>query len=207
MLVKLFESVHIDNLKILRSLIHSKDDLPLLEGSTKKRVSVDVLRRKIVLLFISDLDIISEELLALIRIYGDTDRMKQDRQYEVVWLPMTDRHVPWSAAKEETFNRLASTMPWYSLYHPSLMEPAVIKYIREAWHFDKKPILVVLDGQGKVVCPNALHMIWIWGRLAFPFTSNREEALWRDETWRVEFLVDEIDPNTLTWVSLRLEIY
>ncbi|XP_074576161.1 protein SIEVE ELEMENT OCCLUSION B-like [Curcuma longa] len=202
MLVKLFESVHFDNLKILRALIHSKDDLPLVEGSTKRRVSVDVLRRKIVVLLISDLDIIREELLTLIQIYKDTNRMKEEeRQYEIVWLPMTDRHVPWSAAKEEIFNRLASTMPWYSLYHPSLMEPAVVKYIREVWRFDKKPILVVLDGQGKVVSPNALHMMWIWGRLAFPFTSNREEALWRDETWRLELLVDEIDPAVLTWAS------
>ncbi|XP_042413443.1 protein SIEVE ELEMENT OCCLUSION B-like [Zingiber officinale] len=201
MLVKLFESVHFDNLKILRSLIHSKDDLPLVEGSTKRRVSVDVLRRKIVVLLISDLDIIHEELLTLIQIYSHTNRMKEERQYEIVWLPMTDRHVPWSAAKEEAFNRLASAMPWYFLNHPSLMEPAVVKYIREVWQFDKKPILVVLDGQGKVVCPNALHMIWIWGRLAFPFTSNREEALWKDETWRLELLVDEIDPAVLTWVS------
>ncbi|KAG6490651.1 hypothetical protein ZIOFF_051961 [Zingiber officinale] len=201
MLVKLFESVHFDNLKILRSLIHSKDDLPLVEGSTKRRVSVDVLRRKIVVLLISDLDIIHEELLTLIQIYSHTNRMKEERQYEIVWLPMTDRHVPWSAAKEEAFNRLASAMPWYSLNHPSLMEPAVVRYIREVWQFDKKPILVVLDGQGKVVCPNALHMVWIWGRLAFPFTSNREEALWKDETWRLELLVDEIDPAVLTWVS------
>ncbi|XP_074590983.1 protein SIEVE ELEMENT OCCLUSION B-like [Curcuma longa] len=200
-LVRLFEMVHIDNMKILKALISSKDELPLLDGATKKRASVDVLRRKIVILFVSDLDISAEELFVLIQIYSDTHQGKNERSYEVVWLPVTDRHFPWDSAKEETFNRMASTMPWYSLRHPSLLEPAVLRYLREIWHFDKRPLMVVLDPQGKVVCPNALHMMWIWGSLAFPFTSNREEALWKNETWRLEFLVDEIDPALLGWIQ------
>ncbi|KAG6525471.1 hypothetical protein ZIOFF_015427 [Zingiber officinale] len=200
-LVRLFETVHIDNMKILKALISSKDELPLFDGATKKRVSVEVLRRKIVILFISDLDISAEELFVLIQIYSDTQQGKNERSYEVVWLPVTDRHFPWDSSKEETFNRMASTMPWYSLHHPSLLEPAVLRYLREIWHFDKRPLMVVLDPQGKVVCPNALHMMWIWGSLAFPFTSNREEALWKNETWRLEFLVDEIDPVLLGWIQ------
>lgn len=181
--------------------MYSKDDLPLVDGSTERRVSVDVLRRKIVMLFISDLDITHEELFVLIQIYNDTNQGKLERNYEIVWLPVVDRQSSLGQSKEETFNRLSSNMPWYYLHRPSLLEPAVIKYIRNVWHFDKRPLLVVLDAQGKVVCPNALHMLWIWGSLAFPFTSNREEALWKDETWRLEFLVDEIDPIMLSWVS------
>ncbi|KAI3831158.1 hypothetical protein MKX03_016079 [Papaver bracteatum] len=63
-----------------------------------------------------------------------------------------------------------------------------IKYIKEVWSFQKKPILVVLDPQGRVFILNALHMMWIWGSLAFPFTSMREEALWKEESWRLEVL-------------------
>ncbi|WOL11313.1 hypothetical protein Cni_G20075 [Canna indica] len=199
-LVRLFESVHIDNMKILKTLIGPKDDLPLMDGTAKKRVSVEVLRRKIVMLFISDLELTHEELFVLVQIYSDTHQGKLERAYEVVWLPVVDRQGPWSPAKEETFNNLTTSMPWYYLHHPSLLDPAVVKYIREMWHFEKRPLLVVLDGQGRVVCPNALHMMWIWGSLAFPFTSNREEALWKEETWRLEFLVDEIDPVILSWV-------
>ena len=199
-LVRLFETSHLDNMKILRAMIYSKDDLPLFDGHTKRRTSVDVLRRKIVMLFISDIDISHEELFVLIQIYNDTHQGRIERNYEIVWLPIIDRHTPWTPAKNAVFDRLASTMPWYSLHHPSLLDPAVIKYIRDVWKFDKRPLLVVLDSQGKVVCPNALHMMWIWGSLAFPFTSNREEALWREETWRLEFLVDEIDPAILQWV-------
>ncbi|KAK7827954.1 protein sieve element occlusion b [Quercus suber] len=31
-------------------------------------------------------------------------------------------------------------------------------------------------------------MMWIWGSHAFPFTTLREEALWREEAWRLELL-------------------
>ncbi|XP_008786702.1 protein SIEVE ELEMENT OCCLUSION B-like [Phoenix dactylifera] len=200
-LVRLFQTVHIDNMKILRAFLYSKDDLPLIDGTSKKRVGVDVLRRKIVMFFISDLDVPREELLVLVQIYNDTHQGKLERPYDIVWLPVVDRHHPWNKTKEETFNRLASMMPWYLLHDPSLLDPAVIKYVRDVWRFEKKPVLVVLDPQGKVVCPNALHMMWIWGTLAFPFTSNREEALWNEEIWRLEFLIDEIDPAILGWMG------
>ncbi|XP_039133082.1 protein SIEVE ELEMENT OCCLUSION B-like [Dioscorea cayenensis subsp. rotundata] len=200
-LVRLFETIHLDNMKILRALMHSKDDLPIMDGVAKKRVSVEVLRRKIVMLFISDLDITHEELFVLIQIYNDTHQGRVERHYDIVWLPIIDRHVPWLHAREESFNSLTSSMPWYSLVHPSLLDKAVVQYIRNVWHFNKKPMLVVLDPQGKVVCPNAMHMMWIWGSIAYPFTSNREEALWKEEIWRLELLVDEIDPTILQWVT------
>jgi len=92
-------------------------------------------------------------------------------------------------------------MPWLTVYHPSLIEKAVIRFIKEVWHFRNKPILVVLDPQGKVVCTNALHMMCIWRSNAFPFTRSREESLWRKETWRLELLVDgNIDRNISNWV-------
>lgn len=39
MLLHLFETLHVDNMKILRALIYAKDDLlPLVDGASKKRV-------------------------------------------------------------------------------------------------------------------------------------------------------------------------
>lgn len=39
MLIRLFETPHIDNMKILKALLYSKDDmLPLVDGTTKTRV-------------------------------------------------------------------------------------------------------------------------------------------------------------------------
>jgi len=161
-----------------------------------------VLRRKNVLLLISGLDMSNDELSILEQIYNESrhHEARLDSQYEVVWVPIVDRSVQSDAMKEK-FESMQSSMPWFTVYHPSLIEKEVIRFIKEVWHFRNKPILVVLDPQGKVVCPNALHMMWIWGSSAFPFTSLREEYLWRDETWRLELLVDGIDPVILNWVN------
>lgn len=48
MLIRLFESIHIDNMKILKALIYAKDDLqPLVDGSTKRRVGFSSILRLI----------------------------------------------------------------------------------------------------------------------------------------------------------------
>lgn len=203
-LVRLFETIHIDNMKILRALIYAHDDiLPLYDGSAKKRVNLEVLRRKNVLLLISDLDISHEELSILEQMYSESRHQpsRPESFYEVVWLPVVDRSTPWTEDKQKQFEYLQNRMPWYSVHHPSMVDPAVIKYIKEMWKFAKKPILVVLDPQGRVANQNALHMMWIWGSLAFPFTSMREDALWREEAWRLELLVDGIDQNILNWIN------
>ncbi|KAK3014847.1 hypothetical protein RJ639_008774 [Escallonia herrerae] len=201
MLVHLFETPHLDNLKILKVLINSKDDpLPLVDGTTKTRVGIEVLSRKIVLLLISDLDLSPEELIILPNIYQEA-RQRTDTHYEVVWIPVVERSMPWNEGTKQKFQHLQSLMPWYTVHDPLAIEPAVTKYIKEGWHFQKKMLLVVLDPQGKVACRNAFHMIWIWRNLAHPFTTAKEEALWKEETWTLELLVDGIDPNILDWIS------
>lgn len=167
-----------------------------------KQVSVDVLRRKNVLLLISDVYIPREELSILEQLYRESRNLpgRLESQYEVVWLPVVDTQTPWSEPMQKQFETMQSEMPWHTVYQPTSIDPAVIRYIKENWHFVKKPLLVVLDPQGRVVCPNALHMMWIWGIAAFPFTSAREEGLWKEETWRLELLVDGIDATLLNWV-------
>ena len=156
------------------------------------------------MLLISDLEISHEELAVLQQMYSEAREQpgRPESQYEVVWLPIVDRSSPWNESKEKLFEDFQMIMPWYSVYHPKLLDVPVIRYIKEVWHFNKKPMLVVLDQQGKVVNPNAIHMMWIWGSLAFPFTSSREEALWKEETWKIDLLADSIDPMIQAWVSL-----
>ncbi|KAB5545223.1 hypothetical protein DKX38_013335 [Salix brachista] len=164
---------------------------------------VDQLRRKSVLLLISDLELSHEELSMLEQLYSEAREQpgRPESQYEIVWLPVVDRSTPWNETKEKMFETFQSMMPWYSVLHPSLLDVAVIRYIKEMWHFNKKALIVVLDPQGKVVNPNAFHMTWIWGSLAFPFSSSREEALWKEENWNIQFLVDDIDPSILSWIE------
>ncbi|CAK9143949.1 unnamed protein product [Ilex paraguariensis] len=200
MLIRLFKMSHLDNIKVLKPLIYNKDDLlPLMDGSNKTRVKVDVLQSRNILLLISDLDLSQDEIRVLAHIYDS--RIKQNIQYEVVWLPITDRSKPLNAEHQQKLEKLQSMMPWYSVHHPSLLEPAVIKFVKEVWNFAKKMILVPIDPQGNVVSPNALHMVWIWGNMSYPFTSVREEALWRKEAWRLNLLVDGIDRDILGWIA------
>ncbi|KAI3731435.1 hypothetical protein L1987_62623 [Smallanthus sonchifolius] len=205
-LIRIMDTPHLDNGKPLKHLIYLKDDqLPLYESSTKNRVSIDILKKKIVLLLISDLDLPPEELTVLDQMYREARQnpTRPESQYEVVWLPVVSSHMttPWTEENQIKFEGLRNMMPWYSVFHPSLLDPAVIKYIKEVWHFNHKPLLVVMDPQGRIVNTNALHMMWIWGSLAFPFTSLREEALWREETWRIELLADSIEPMIFNWVT------
>ncbi|CAN1774392.1 Protein SIEVE ELEMENT OCCLUSION B [Linum perenne] len=205
LLVRLFDTHQLDNMKILKALIYPNDDQqPLFHGATKTKVHVEVLKRKHVLLLISDLRISNEEVMMLAHMYTEAQG-SSEFQYEVVWLPVVDRlganNSGWQEADERKFMELQSVMPWYSIIHPSLMQPAAVRYVKEAWHFAKRTILVPLDPAGRVMSTNAFHMLWIWGNLAFPFTMEREESLWRSEDWSLQLLVDRIDMNIMQWAT------
>ncbi|KAK2997849.1 hypothetical protein RJ639_026040 [Escallonia herrerae] len=201
MLVRLFETPHLENMKIVQALLYSRDDdMPLLVAcSSGKRVHVDVLRRRNILLLISDLNVSEDELQTMKSIYKASQGRPEVR-YEVLWMPISDG---WNEEHIRTFDRMWQMMTWFTVHNPRLMEPAVTKYIKEVWHFGKKMILVVLDPQGKVVCRNARHMIWILGNSAYPFTSTKEDALWKEETWKLELLVDAIDKKILDWIAQK----
>ncbi|KAF8021546.1 hypothetical protein BT93_G1864 [Corymbia citriodora subsp. variegata] len=200
-LVCLFDQVHLDNMTVLKHLIYAKDNIPpLVDGNTKSksRVGLEVLRNKTVLLLISDLDIAIEDIEFLNLVY--TEPRGPEHQFNIVWLLVVDvdpKSAAWDMSHQQKFEELQSIMPWYTVHHPSILEPAVIKYIREMWRFSNGIIIVALDPRGKLLSPNALHMIRIWGSSAFPFTKEREEALWKDESWRLELIIDGIDDGAI----------
>ncbi|CAK9180526.1 unnamed protein product [Ilex paraguariensis] len=207
-IVRVMSTSHIDNQKVLKILIYGNDDQPPLHYGTEKRlVGVEELRKKVVLLFISDLDLnLDEELWLLQSIYEEkiAQPSHPESQYEIVWLPIVefDRTKPLDEEKVHQFHSLKSTMKWYTITHPSLIDPAVIRYTKEVWRFTKKPLLVALDQQGKMVNQNAIHMIYIWGSLAYPFTSSKEAALWEGVgSWNFSVLADNIDRALLDWIT------
>ncbi|GAB4845685.1 hypothetical protein Ancab_039088 [Ancistrocladus abbreviatus] len=193
----IYEMIHVDNMPVLKRLIGGKDDpQPLFDCANKRRVHFEVLRRKSVILLISDMTISQNELSMLVQIYNAT----KIHQYEIVWMPIIDRSITWTDTLQTQFERLQSPMQWYSVYRPTQIDSAVTRFTREIWNFSGRPILVVLDPQGRVLSPNAAHMVWIWGSAAFPFTSLQEEALWKLETWKLELLVDSIDQTITDWI-------
>ncbi|PPD94445.1 hypothetical protein GOBAR_DD08574 [Gossypium barbadense] len=158
------ETPQTDNLKILLKIFRKEETYYLLNPD-KTKVLNDVLRRKHVLLLISDLDISQEEIRVLEALYKG-ERVSSELNYEILWLPIVDRST-WDDGYEQKFLSLQSIMPWYTVNHPFAIEPAVIKYIMEVWGFVKKPIAVTLDPKGKVsqqkvVCfYGGVQMEWI----------------------------------------------
>ncbi|GKA36633.1 sieve element occlusion B-like protein, partial [Tanacetum coccineum] len=140
-----------------------------------------------------------EYFLMLERIF-DVTPLDNLKIIKALFLPVVDHLMTWNDSHQHKLEQLQSMMTWHMLQHPMLLIPAVIKYIKQVWNFEKKPILVVLDPQGRVTSPNALHMVWIWGNIAYPFTSIKEDSLWKEESWTLELLVDSIDGNMLDWI-------
>lgn len=113
---------------------------------------------------------------------------------------MIDPSTQWTDAMIAKFKTMQASMPWYTISDPKVIRKAVVSFCRQVWYFQGKPIIVVLDPLGKVMNPNAIHMMWIWRSDAFPFTRSREEDLWQKQTWNLEFLVDAVDHRILGWI-------
>ena len=171
-----------------------------------KQVQLDDLRRKVVALFITEIDpelTRGQEYAILQQMYAEkrVNVTRSESQYEVVWVPVTDF---WTDEKHRHFERLRDLMEWHSVHHPSVVTRVVLRFFREEWNFNKRPLLVVIDTQGRVVHLNAIHMMCIWGSLSYPFTANREKLLWDETNWTIDLVVDGLDPNVVTWVRLSI---
>ncbi|KAK9734029.1 hypothetical protein RND81_04G109900 [Saponaria officinalis] len=224
-LVHIYEMPQEDNLRLLRTLIYPRDDItPLVKISPKKlhiidiikdavadilhlpnaddvrveRFSVDVLKGKTVLFFISDLDVSEEELGILGKIYKESRTNEKEFEYEIVWLPVVDQMTKES---EQKLKMLQYKMPWYTLLHPSILDAVSKRFIREYLGFVKKQVIVAVNPVGKETSRDAYHLMLIWGNAAYPFTRERIDELWKKETWKPDFLLASVLPEFNKWAA------
>ena len=158
-----------------------------------KQANIDVLKKKNVLFYISTLDITNDDILILKPIH---DGIRKENQYKIVWVPIVEQ---WTDELQKKFEMLRSKMPWYMVRYFS--STVGIKFIKEEWNFKNKPILVVMNQQGKVQHPNALHMIRVWGMKAFPFHTTAEEKL-TDTVDGIVSIWFDIHQDVSNWVKL-----
>ncbi|XP_065042612.1 protein SIEVE ELEMENT OCCLUSION C-like isoform X3 [Musa acuminata AAA Group] len=196
-LLNLFEEVHVDNHDVLYTLFALKDDFPLRDSFSQKKVGVDVLKNKVVIIFISRMDEYPEKLLLIIQQSRNKSLTTSEEPYEIVWLPINFS----AEVGEKTHNQIADMIPWYSISEPSKVSPSVMKFIQQVWHFKGDPMMVVLDSYGKVLSLDAFDMIAIWGPNAYPFTISRERELWEEQSWTMNLLLDDIDPLLSYWME------
>ena len=153
-------------------------------------------------LFITDIDeelTASPEYAILQQMYTERRQSptRPESQYEVVWVPVSET---WTPERHRVFNGLREQMEWHSVYDPLVLSRVVIRFIKERWGFGKKPMLAVMDHQGRIAHGNAVHMMCIWGSVSYPFTQNREKLLWEEMSWTIDLLADNLEPNMATWV-------
>uniref|UniRef100_A0A7N0V9M6 Sieve element occlusion C-terminal domain-containing protein n=1 Tax=Kalanchoe fedtschenkoi TaxID=63787 RepID=A0A7N0V9M6_KALFE len=144
------------------------------------------------LLLISGLDISSNEILYLRDTYIKSKTSVQ-QDYEIVWVPILSGQ--WTTSSEEKYTKLLRMMPWHMVEHPKFISEETQKFIRRVWKFKRRPIVVAIDKNGDVVCRNVIHMMYIWGSKAFPFTPLIERTLWNNAEARLDSLVFNFDPN------------
>ncbi|XP_059447775.1 protein SIEVE ELEMENT OCCLUSION B-like [Corylus avellana] len=181
-------------MEVIKALIYSKDNpQPLFDGFTKIPVNIDVVKGKNVLLFISGLDISNYDISSLRSIY---DSISKGDEYKIVWIPIVDQ---WTDELQKKFKYWVSNFPWYAVQYFSLK--ASIRFIKEDWYFNgTNPSVVVVNPQGMVVHENAIHMIRLWGMMAFPFTTLQEENLSTRRDWFVS-IATNVHPNIDNWIK------
>ncbi|KAI7996526.1 Protein SIEVE ELEMENT OCCLUSION C [Camellia lanceoleosa] len=173
-LLDLFKETHIDNQEMLEILFALKDSFPLKDSSSQAKLWLSELKSKVVILLVSRPELFPIEVLLLLvqQMFDHPHRVNLQGSYEIVWFPIQ-----------------------------SLDTSIVVKSIKQAWDFKEKPLMVVLDTQGMVTNLNAIDMALIWGAMAFPFSTSRENELWEEETWNLQLLLDGIDPLVAKWVE------
>ncbi|XP_062110483.1 protein SIEVE ELEMENT OCCLUSION B-like isoform X2 [Humulus lupulus] len=206
-MARVLETSHIDNSISLNLLFREKDgSQPMLYDCLHQNlVPIEDLKGKVVGLYITDLNIVSEDYLILQQIYPEKldDRNRIENQYEIVWIPVMDN---WTNDKYWQFENLRDQMEWLSVRHPSQVALQVIRYIREICNFVKKPLLVVMDTDGKIVHKDATQMMCIWGNQAYPFSLAKEMSLWQQRNWTISLLAEGIDQYLPTWIEERKHI-
>ncbi|XP_042970398.1 protein SIEVE ELEMENT OCCLUSION B-like [Carya illinoinensis] len=156
--------------KLLKALIfrkHAVHEPLIIEGCSKveiKRVDINDLENKNVLLFISGLDISIDDISILNPIYDEI--VKKD-EYKILWIPIVDR---WTVDLKNKFEKLRLMMKWYTVKYFS---PIVgIKFISKDWKYQKRSMQVLqINSQGSVEYLNLVHRIQLWGGKAFPFNK------------------------------------
>ncbi|XP_059445370.1 protein SIEVE ELEMENT OCCLUSION B-like [Corylus avellana] len=159
-------------LEVFKELIFARNDVqPLIDGLTNEMVSIDVLKKKNVLLFISSLNISNDDISILMLIY-DGIREKRD-QYKIVWIPIVEQ---WTDDLRKKFEMLRSKMPWYIVQYFSPVTG--IKFIEEEWHFEN----MIRQVDFTWTFSQCITKILSWIRLVGPIwhaqiTSNSESKL------------------------------
>ncbi|CAL0299880.1 unnamed protein product [Lupinus luteus] len=163
-----------DIVDFLKLLTHRNGSVApqVYDGSDKNKKDIEVFRQKHVLLFISSLNRVDDEILLLNSIY---DRLHENPEEIIKGYKKEDFNILWIPIVEDVsddilkikFNNLKSKIKWYAVEY--FNELPGIGLIRENLNYKGDPIIPVINSQGEIINRNAMQLIFQWGIDAFPF--------------------------------------
>lgn len=148
---------------------------------------IEVFKQKYVMLFISGLDSIGDEILLLSSIYrrlqehaGEEIKGFKKGDFRILWIPIVD---DWNTdnIRREKFYNLKKNMKWHVLEYFEKLPGYEI--IVEKLKYDGKPIVTVVNPQGQIMNENALQIIFEWEIEAFPFRQIDADDLNKKWKW------------------------
>ncbi|KAL5068345.1 hypothetical protein RYX36_019232 [Vicia faba] len=166
---------------------NGSDQIPqIYKGNIQVRTGLEVFKQNYVLLFISGLDSIGDEILLLNSIYNRLQDNPQEvikgfkkEDFKILWIPIVDM---WDEVAKNQFRNLKESMKWYVLeYFSQLPGLGIIK--NRLNYIDNKPIVSVINPQGEIMNENAMEIIFQWGFDAFPFRKIDGDDLFKKWAW------------------------
>ncbi|KAL1342071.1 hypothetical protein HN51_028649 [Arachis hypogaea] len=177
-----------DVVELLKLLVHrTGTPLPqLFDGTTKTKFDIDILRGNNVLLFISSLDKIEDEIQLLNSLYlrleshpNDVVKTFRKGDFKILWVPIVRE---WDDVLNNKFTRLKNhNIKWYALEQSTTLADAGL--IRERLNYRGKPIVTVFDSSGHILNEDAMDLIFQWGIDAFPFRKEDGDELVKKWKW------------------------
>ncbi|KAG4394521.1 hypothetical protein AAZX31_20G046800 [Glycine max] len=175
--------------KVLKALIISRENRDLRQNVfnvlTGEQVKIEEFK-KYVLLFISGLDKIEDEIRLLKSIHEKLKEKPREvegyrsEDFKILWIPIVDE---WN---EERRKKLESHLQcnkfgWYVVKYFNF--ETGMKLIKEVFKYKEKPIIALINPQGKVENIDTKQIISVWGIDGFPFRTSDHYRLTQQWNW------------------------
>nr|KYP60833.1 hypothetical protein KK1_023247 [Cajanus cajan] len=171
----------------------------IFENGVEITTGIQVFKQKHVMVFISGLDSILDEILLLNSIYnrlkenpGEEVKGVRKGDFKILWVPIVRE---WKSEQKEQFNKLKEQIKWSVLEHFEELPGRAV--LTEIFKFNidiGKPIVSVINPQGHIINQNAMQIIFEWGIEVFPFTQSDGDDLNKKWKWFWN-LLEKTDPK------------
>ncbi|XP_059065061.1 uncharacterized protein LOC131056351 [Cryptomeria japonica] len=176
----------------LEALLKTKEDDRLMSKGNKK-VSINDLKKNIIFLLISTVEISKSQMSFLKEMYDEMRNTEHDLKVEWVWFPMPDADKDMSVSNDHT------DIPWVVISGKWLMEQSTVnKILRERLGFCEMPILVSLAASGRISIADVMPLLATQGSEACLFLNKvMPRKLSKKDSDKLDMMMKQFHLNVL----------